>query len=48
MSFFDHQALPSAPAPAPSTLPPRTQNRLWGGLVALLLLAVVIGAALLF
>ncbi|HWJ08678.1 MAG TPA: hypothetical protein VNS46_04835 [Nocardioides sp.] len=48
MSFFDHQALPSAPAPAPSTLPARLQIRLWGGLFALLLLAVVIGSALLF
>lgn len=48
MSFFDHQALPSAPAPAPSMLPPRIQTRLWAGLFALLLLAVVIGCALLF
>lgn len=48
MSFiFDHQALPSTP-PASSELPARIKARIWGGLFALLLLAVVIGSLLLF
>lgn len=48
MSFiFDHQALPSTP-PAPTALPARIQARIWAGLFALLLLAAVVGSALLF
>lgn len=51
MSFiFDHQALPSTPStpPASPVLPARIRARIWAGLFALLLLAVVVGAALLF
>lgn len=45
MSFiFDHQALPSTPP----ELSARIQARIWAGLFALLLLAGVIGALLLF
>lgn len=48
MSFiFDHQTLPSAP-PAPDALPARVRARIWAGLVALVLLAAVVGSALLF
>lgn len=48
MSFiFDHQAMSSTPS-APSVLPARIQARIWAGLFALLLLAVVVGAVLLF
>ena len=49
MSFiFDHQALPSAPSPPPAVLPARIRARIWAALVALLLLAAVVGSALLF
>ena len=48
MSFiFDHQALPTAP-PAPAALPARVQARIWAGLFTFLLLAAVVGSALLF
>lgn len=48
MSFiFDHQAVHATP-PAPATLPARVQARIWAGLFTLLLLAAVVGSALLF
>ncbi|TWG90450.1 hypothetical protein L615_009000000120 [Nocardioides sp. J9] len=47
MSFFDQQAIHSAPA-GPPAMPRRIQNRIWAGLVVLLLVAAVLGSAMLF
>lgn len=48
MSFiFDHQALPPTPPPVPP-VSARLRARIWAGMFALLLLAAVVGSALLF